>query len=222
MRIALIEDNELLATGIAHRFRDLGHGVDIIHDGGEADAYLAAFGADLVILDVTLPGLNGLEILRNMRRRRDNTPVLVLTARSNTADRVAGLDAGADDYLVKPFELDELEARVRALSRRRDMPISNIRTIGDLTFDTGKRSLHVGEHLIELRRQELGIFECLLERHGMLVPKGVLIEQIYGVGADVDDRVVEVPISRLRKKLEPYGVRIKVARGLGYLMESDR
>lgn len=219
VRIALIEDNEHLAAGIAHRFRDLGHSVDILCDGEEGEAYLVSFGADVIILDINLPGISGLEILRTLRRRNDMTPVLMLTASGDTSDRVTGLDAGADDYLPKPFDLEELEARVRALARRRGQPITNTRSIGGVTFDFNSRVLVAGDTVIELRRQEVGIFECLLERQGTLVPKDTLIDQIYGVGADVDDKVVEVPISRLRRKLDPFGVRIKAARGLGYLME---
>lgn len=221
MRIALIEDNEALAAGVAHRLQDLGHAVDLLTDGDEGDSFLATSGADMVILDINLPGISGLELLRNMRARGDDTPVLLLTARAETSDRVAGLDAGADDYLVKPFELAELEARVRALLRRRGTPLTKVRRIGGVTFDVDRRILFADDEPLDLRRQELSIFECLIDRKGTFVPKGVLIEHIYGVGADVDEKVVEVPISRLRKKLEPLGVRIRVARGLGYLMEPE-
>ena len=126
MRIVIIEDNKPLASGIAHRLRDRGYGVDLLYDGSDADVFLSSEGADLIILDINLPSMDGLEVLRRVRQRNDPTPILMLTARTNTSDRVAGLDAGADDYLVKPFELDELEARVRALSRRRDIAPSAV------------------------------------------------------------------------------------------------
>ena len=219
MRIVIVEDNESLASGIAHRLRDLGHAVDVLHDGEDGDAYLASEGGDLVILDINLPGMSGLEILRGMRARNDPTPVLMLTARTDTSDKVEGLDTGADDYLVKPFEMEELEARIRALLRRRGVTQSPIQSIGALDFDVGARVLRAKGEVIELRRRELAAFECLLERKGRLVPKSVLIDQMYGVGADLDDKVVEAPISRLRKKLADYDVTIKAARGLGYLME---
>ena len=221
MRIVIIEDNKPLASGIAHRLRDRGYGVDLLYDGSDADVFLSSEGADLIILDINLPSMDGLEVLRRVRQRNDPTPILMLTARTNTSDRVAGLDAGADDYLVKPFELDELEARVRALSRRRDIAPSAVEAIGNLEFDIGSRVLRGGGDVIDLRRRELAAFECLLERRGKLVPKSLLIDQMYGVGADLEDKVVEVPISRLRKKLVGYKVKIKAARGLGYLMEDE-
>lgn len=221
MRIVIIEDNKPLASGIAHRLRDRGYGVDLLYDGSDADVFLSSEGADLIILDINLPSMDGLEVLRRVRQRNDPTPILMLTARTNTSDRVAGLDAGADDYLVKPFELDELEARVRALSRRRDIAPSAVEAIGNLEFDIGSRVLRGGGDVIDLRRRELAAFECLLERRGKLVPKSLLIDQMYGVGADLEDKVVEVPISRLRKKLVGYKVTIKAARGLGYLMDDE-
>lgn len=223
MRIVIVDDNKSLASGIAHRLRDQGHAVDVLHDGEDGDSYLASEGADLVILDVNLPGISGFDVLRNMRQRNDPCPVLMLTARTDTSDKVVGLDAGADDYLVKPFEMAELEARIRALFRRRTATQTSVQSIGDLEFDVGARTLRARGEVVELRRMELAAFECLLERRGHLVPKSSLIDHMYGVGADVDDKVVEAPISRLRKKLSDYGVTIKAARGLGYLLEdTDR
>ena len=219
MRIVIIEDNTSLASGIAHRLRDQGHAVDVLHDGEEGDAFLAGEGADIVVLDINLPGMSGLDILRNMRRRQDATPVLMLTARTETSDRVEGLDAGADDYLVKPFEMDELEARIRALSRRRGQDQTAMQTIGPLTFDLGARILRSGDEVVDLQRRELAAFECLFERRGRLVSKATLVDHIYGIGSDFDEKTVEVPISRLRKKLAEYGIVIKSARGLGYMME---
>ena len=221
MRIAVIEDNKSLAAGIAYRLRDQGHAVDVLHEGADGDAHLAHEGADLVILDINLPGMNGLEILKRIRARGDNTPVLLLTARTETSDRVDGLDAGADDYLVKPFEMAELEARIRALSRRRASDVSPVETIGALTFDRGARILRKDAGTLDLPRRELAAFECLFDRKGRLVSKATLADHIYGTGADVDEKVVEVYISRLRKKLSDFNIRIKAARGLGYLMDDD-
>ena len=221
MRITIIEDNKSLASGIAHRLRDHGHAVDILFDGEEGDAHLATEGSDLIILDINLPGMSGLEVLRHLRARNDNTPVLLLTARSGTSDRVVGLDAGADDYLIKPFEMDELEARVRALSRRRATEQSPVQLIGELTFDKGARVLRNGNDVIDLPRKELAAFECLLDRQDKLVSKAILADHIYGIGTDVDEKVIEVYISRIRKKLLKYGISIKTARGLGYLLGID-
>ncbi|MCZ4262358.1 response regulator transcription factor [Limimaricola sp. G21655-S1] len=219
MRIVIVEDNEGLASAIAYRLRDRGHSTDLLGDGREADAHLAAEGADLVVLDINLPGLDGIEVLRAMRARDDRTPVLMLTARGETADRVRGLDAGADDYLVKPFEMDELEARIRALSRRRDLDYGVVETIGPLRFDRQARTLGTVEGPLDLPRRELALFECLLEGRGRLVSKSRLTDHVYGVGADVDDTAIEPHVSRLRRRLAPHGVTIKTARGLGYMLD---
>jgi two-component system OmpR family response regulator len=219
MRIAIIEDNAALAKAIAYRLHDLGHAVDIIHDGADADAHLAQESADLVVLDLTLPGMSGLEVLKALRNRGDGTPVLVLTARGETSDRVLGLDTGADDYLVKPFEMDELEARIRALSRRKNLEYSVTERIGALDFDRSKRELSAAGSVLEVPRRELSVLECLVERRGRIVSKAALIAHVYGVGADVEDTVVEPHISRLRRRLAAFGVEIKTARGLGYMLQ---
>ena len=222
MRIAVIEDNQTLAKAIAYRLRDLGHAADVLHDGEQADAFLATEGADLVVLDITLPGRSGLEILRNLRARGAGTPVILLTARGETEDRILGLDAGADDYLVKPFEMDELAARIRALSRRRALEYGAEERIGTLVFDRSARRLSVVGEPLELPRRELAVFECLLDRRGRLVSKAQLTDHVYGIGADVEENAVEPHISRLRKRLAPHGVLIKTARGLGYLLEAAK
>ncbi|WP_300581452.1 response regulator transcription factor [Marivita sp.] len=221
MRIAVIEDNEALAHGIAFRLRDRGHSVDLLHDGAEADAFLAQEGADLIVLDLNLPGLDGIEVLRALRRRGDGTPVILLTARSETAERVVGLDAGADDYLTKPFEMDELEARLRAMARRKNLEFSVRDELGPLVFDRVGRQLLQDNQVIDVPRKEVATLECLLERRGRLVSKAQLITHVYGVGSDSDDSAIEPHVSRLRKRLEPFGIRIKTARGLGYMLEID-
>ncbi len=221
MRIVLIEDNEVLAKGIAYRLRDSGHAVDHLSDGAEADNFLRQEGADIIILDINLPHLDGLSILRNIRSRGNATPVILLTARSETGDRVKGLDAGADDYLIKPFEMIELEARIRALSRRRPEARLLREPIGALEFDAGSRQLLLEGQPLELPRRELAVFECLFECRGRLVSKSALLDNVYGVGSEVAESVVEIYISRLRKRLSGYGVRIKMARGLGYLLEEE-
>lgn len=221
MRIAIVEDNSALASGIAHRLRDRGHAVDVLHDGAEADAFLAREGADLVVLDINLPGMDGLSVLRALRRRGDGAPVILLTARSETAERIAGLDAGADDYLTKPFDMDELEARLRALSRRKNLEFSSRDPLGPLVFDRSARQLLDGEIPLAIPRKEIATLECLLERRGRIVSKAQLIAHVYGTGADVEDSAIEPHVSRLRKRLEGYGVRIKAARGLGYMLDID-
>ncbi len=219
MRIAVIEDNAALAHGIAYRLRDRGHSVDLLHDGREADAFLAREGADLVVLDINLPGLDGLDVLRALRRRNDSTPVILLTARTETRERVAGLDAGADDYLIKPFEMDELEARLRAIARRRNLVYAARDRLGALVFDRDSRQLLDGDTPLDVPRKEIATLECLLERRGRIVSKAQLMSHVYGIGADVEESAIEPHVSRLRRRLDGYGVRIKTARGLGYMLE---
>lgn len=219
MRITLVEDNESLAAGLANRLRDAGHGVDVLHDGRQAMRFLADEGADIVVLDINLPGASGLEVLRDLRARADMTPVILLTARADVGDRVAGLDAGADDYLVKPFDFSELDARLRALARRRPDLAPRALVIGGLSLDLEARQITADGEALALPRRELAVFECLASARGRIVSKQQLLDQVYGVGADVEDRVVEVYVSRLRKRIAPHGVVIKAARGIGYMMD---
>ncbi len=219
MRIVIVEDNKGLAQGIAHSLRDQGHAVDLLYDGEQGRQFLAREQADIAVLDINLPRLSGLDILKHMRASGDKTPVILLTARGDTKDRVIGLDAGADDYLVKPFDMEELDARIRALLRRKPREAGSVEILGRLSFDRAGRRLQADGKQLDLPRRELAAFECFLDRSDQIVPKSVLLEHLYGVGADVEEKVVEVYVSRLRKRLAPYGVTFKVARGLGYLMK---
>jgi len=221
MRITLVEDNISLAKGISYRLEDAGHAVDVLHDGGAAQDYLSKDQADLVILDINLPGLDGLTLLSQMRARSAPRPVILLTARANTQDRVTGLDAGADDYLIKPFEMAELEARVRALLRRRTIPQQQRRSFGTLQFDPTSRQLFNDEVELDLPRREISVFECLLAAEGRTVSKNTVLDHVYGTGADVEETVVEVYVSRLRSRLKPYGITIGTRRGLGYHMSAE-
>ncbi|MBT6189945.1 MAG: response regulator transcription factor [Tateyamaria sp.] len=221
MRITLVEDNISLAKGIAYSLEDAGHAVDVLHNGGAAQGYLSQDQADLVILDINLPGLDGLTLLSQMRARSDNRPVILLTARAETQDRVNGLDAGADDYLIKPFEMAELKARVRALLRRRAIPQQQRRTFGALQFDPTSRQLFDGEVELDLPRREMSVFECLLAAEGRTVSKNTVLDHVYGTGADVEETVVEVYVSRLRRRLKTHGITIGMRRGLGYQMSAE-
>ncbi len=218
MRIVIVEDNVSVAKGIAYHLQDQGHAVDLLHDGAEADMFLRDDGADLILLDITLPGFGGLDILAALRARGDTRPVLMLTAHSDVDDKVAGLDAGADDYLPKPFEMAELSARIRALSRRPPTPDLGLHTIGPLTFDPSARAVLGPKGDLTIPRREVALFETLLRAHRRFVPKQTLLDSLYGTGSDVEEAVVEVYVSRLRKRLKPFGVEISVRRGIGYAM----
>ncbi len=219
MRIAIVEDNESVAKGIAYRLEDRGHATDLIHDGADADAFLQSDANDLVVLDINLPHLDGLSVLRNLRARGDARPVLLLTAQGDVEARVTGLDAGADDYLTKPFDMDELEARIRALLRRRGQDIETVLTFGPLRLDVQSRSVAAQDAALDLPRRELSVIEALMRADGRVVAKSDLIEQVYGTGADVEDSAIEVHVSRLRKRLRAHGVDIRAQRGLGYRLE---
>ncbi|MEC5322823.1 response regulator transcription factor [Aurantimonas sp. A3-2-R12] len=220
MRIVLIEDNESLARGIATALRDLGHAVDCLLDGSDGATYLATQGADVAIVDVNLPGLSGFDLVRALRQRGDSTPVLMLTARGETSDRITGLDAGADDYLVKPFDMAELIARLRALARRLPglRPVEE--TLGRLRFDHGARQLFGPQGPIDLARRELALFEYLLQNSGRVIAKEQIGEALYGVGSEIEPNAVELAVSRLRRKLRETGVEIRTARGVGYMLDA--
>ncbi|MEM8630908.1 MAG: response regulator transcription factor [Pseudomonadota bacterium] len=218
MRIVLVEDNISLAKGIAYRLQDDGHSVDVLHDGVEAEIFLGQETSDLIILDINLPGRSGIDILSGLRRASDPRPVILLTARSGTEDRVAGLDAGADDYLVKPFAMDELAARVRALGRRKQRAPRRVLHLGQLEFDTEALRLSEDGTAIDVPRRELSLLSALAEAEGRTVPKAMLLDHIYGVGTETDEKVIEVYVSRLRRRLKPHGVSIRVNRGLGYAL----
>ena len=221
MRIVLVEDNEMLLSGIGKTLRDEGHSVDLFSDGAQADLYLQQEGADLAILDVNLPGMDGLSITRNLRSRNQTFPVLLLTARSTTEDRVNGLDAGADDYLVKPFAMEELEARVRALSRRAGTLQPSNESIGSLSYERTSRRLFMEGKELDIARRERVLFETLLIKQGQFVSKSNLADTLYGVGSDVDLNAVELSVSRLRRAIKGSGVVIRTARGIGYMIEAE-
>lgn len=221
MRILLVEDDEILSDGIAKALRQAGYAIDHVSTGTDADNALETITFDLVILDLGLPQMDGLEVLRNLRARQQYMPVLILTARDRLEDRVTGLDFGADDYMTKPFDLPELEARVRALLRRGRTSQGVEVVYGPLRFDTVGRRVTVADQPVELSARELAVLEVLLQRGGSVVSKEQLIEHMYGWDEEVSHNAMEVNVHRLRKKLEPSGVNIRTIRGLGYLLESQ-
>ena len=221
MRLLLVEDDPLIADGLTRGLRAGGHAVDHAADGITADRALAQYPYDLVVLDLGLPGMDGMTVLRRARGRGVATPVLVLTARDALEDRVAGLDAGADDYLAKPFDLPEFEARVRALLRRREGLGTNRLCLGDLVIDLSGHSAFHGSDRIDLSAREFGVLETLARRAGRVVSKEQILEAVTGWDEEVGLNAVEVYVHRLRRKLEPAGVSIRTVRGLGYLLEKD-
>ena len=222
MRLLIAEDDPILADGLLHSLRRAGYAVDCVADGVAADAALAADTFDLLILDLGLPRLPGLDVLKRLRARRFTLPVLILTARDSTDDRVKGLDLGADDYLSKPFDLAELEARVRALTRRAGHGGRALVELGDLTFDTVGRVARLRGEPLELSARELSLFELLLARAGRMVSKQQIVDHLCQWGEEVSANAIEVYVHRLRRKLEPGGVHISTLRGLGYCLADTR
>jgi two-component system OmpR family response regulator len=218
MRILVAEDDAILADGLVKSLRQAGYAVDWAKTGQEADAALAAQPYNLVILDIGLPKLSGLEILSRLRARNSNLPVLILTALNGVDDRVRGLDRGADDYLTKPFQLAELEARVRALTRRGMCGAPTMLSHGPLCFDQVGRRATLDGVALELSARELGLLEVLVQRGGRVVSKQQLLDHLCEWGEEVSENAIEVYVHRLRKKLEP-SVRIRTVRGLGYSLE---
>jgi two-component system OmpR family response regulator len=219
MRILLAEDDSVLADGLTRSLRQSGYAVDCVKDGNEADAALAVQDFDLLILDLGLPRLDGLEVLRRLRARDSRLPVLILTANDSVDQRVRGLDLGADDFMAKPFALSELEARVRALTRRGVGGGPTMIRHGPLSFDQVGRIAYLNEQMLDLSARELGLLEILLQRTGRLVSKEQLVDHMCSWGEEVSNNAIEVYVHRLRKKIEIGGVRIATVRGLGYCLE---
>lgn len=219
MRILIAEDDPVLADGLARSLRAVGYAVDAVSDGEQADAALTAQGFDLVILDLGLPRLGGLEVLRRLRARNGTAPVLILTAADSVEQRVRGLDLGADDYMAKPFALSELEARVRALTRRALGANQSLLRHGALTLDLAGRVAAIGNSPLDLSARELGLLAILLQRAGRLVSKEQLVDHLCEWGEEVSNNAIEVYVHRLRKKLEAGNIRIVTVRGLGYCLE---
>jgi two-component system OmpR family response regulator/two-component system response regulator TctD len=219
MRILLAEDDPVIADGVGRALRRSGFAVDHVAAGNDADAALASQPYDLVILDLGLPRLSGIEVLKRLRGRKSALPVLILTAQDGVDERVRGLDAGADDYMTKPFALPELEARVRALTRRGTGQPRCIE-VGDLTYDQADRVVKIRGELVELSAREIGLLEILILRVGRLVSKDQLVDHLCGWGEEVSSNAIEVYVHRLRKKLEVSGVRVVTVRGLGYCLEN--
>ncbi|MFO1198844.1 MAG: response regulator transcription factor [Burkholderiaceae bacterium] len=223
MRVLLVEDDPLVADAVCAGMRDSGMAVDRVESAEQADTALRTEHFDLIILDIGLPGMSGLEFLRRLRRGGrgvdERIPVLILTARDGLDDRVDGLDLGADDYMVKPFEFRELLARSRALIRRTGSSIAEATRLGELTLDASRREMKCGPRAIDLTPREWSIMEYLALHLETVVPKHKLLQAISGWDDSLAPNAVEVYVSRLRGKLDGTGVTIRTVRGVGYRLE---
>ncbi|MDF3935086.1 response regulator [Pseudomonas citronellolis] len=214
MRILLAEDDPLLGDGIRAGLGLEGDTVDWVTDGVAADQALATDEFDLLVLDLGLPRRDGMEVLRGLRKRGDMTPVLILTARDKVADRVAGLDAGADDYLSKPFDLDELLARVRALTRRHTGRAQPLLEHGELRVDPATHHVSLAGEQVELAPREYALLRLLLEQRGKVLSRTRLVEALYGWDGELESNAIEVHVHHLRRKLG--NELIRTVRGIGY------
>ncbi|MBD9496925.1 response regulator transcription factor [Ensifer sp. ENS01] len=219
MRILLVEDNQDLAEGLSAILRGSGYAVDVVSDGASAHAVAATETFDLVILDLNLPEMDGLDVLRAMRARQNRAAVLILTARGASEERIKGLDLGADDYMIKPFDVGELEARVRVLLRRQAGLRASTVSYGNVSLDLNTRSFSSGGAPIEIPARELGLLELLFMRAGKVVAKDAIMQSLTGFDDDLSPNAIEQYVSRLRKRLAPHGLTVRTARGIGYYLD---
>ncbi|MBW8807910.1 MAG: response regulator transcription factor [Lysobacter sp.] len=220
MRILLVEDNADLADAIVRRMRRDGHALDWQSDGLKAASVLRYQSFDLIVLDIGLPRLSGLGLLAGLRERGDATPVLMLTARDGIEDRVQALDAGADDYLAKPFDFREFEARCRVLLRRNRGQVSAIVQIGGFAFDSGAHRVSLDGEAIELPNREFRLLEILIGKLGQVVSKDEIGNGLFGFDDEAGPNAIELYVGRLRKRLAAAPLRIVTVRGAGYMIEA--
>ncbi|TPE50543.1 response regulator transcription factor [Maribrevibacterium harenarium] len=219
MRILVVEDTKVLGTAICERLASLGHAADLVEDGKQADDILSYQEVDLVILDLNLPSVSGLQILQRLRAREQATPVLILTARDQVEDRITLLDAGADDYLTKPFDFGELEARVRALLRRRQGYAANVTEHGNITVDRDKRQVSVNGEVTPVTNREFRLLEIFLGHLGRVLSKDEITEHLFNFDETPGPNAIELYVARLRKKLAQGDLVISTLRGIGYVAE---
>jgi two-component system OmpR family response regulator len=219
LRILVTEDDSALAEALRFSLTQAGYAVDCVDSGLAADEALKADVFGLVILDLGLPKLDGFEVLRRLRRRNKSLPVLILSGREQPDEKVMGLDLGADDYLVKPFSLNELHARVRALLRRAQGAATPVLSYANLSFDTAARLASVNGRPLPLSAHELGLLEILVRRFGRVVSKEQLVDQIYNFDRQVSPNAIEVYVHRLRRKIEGCGLAVRTHYGRGYVLD---
>nr|WP_295785276.1 response regulator [Rhodoferax sp.] len=218
MRILVVEDNSELAQWLGRTLRKEQYTVDCIDNGVDADFALKSEKYNLVILDLALPRLDGKEVLRRLRARQDSTPVLVLTANNTVQSRVSELDHGADDYMAKPFDIEELEARIRMLLRRSSGLSNPVISCGDLTYNTNSREFQIAQKPMALTPRERAVLEMLMRQAGASITKYALAQSLFSLNEDTSTDAIEIYVHRLRKKLEHSSAQIMTLRGLGYLL----
>lgn len=219
MRLLLVEDDLPLAEALTSLLVSSGHAVDCVHDGASAEALAAAEQFDLVILDLNLPQMDGLSVLRAMRARANAAAVMILTAHGAAEDRVRGLDLGADDYMSKPFDVREFEARVRSLLRRQAGLRSATVVLGGLTLDLTNRQFLAAGQPMDLPPRERALLELLLTRAGKVVAKEAIVQSLTSLDDILSDNAIEQYVSRLRRRIAPLGLGLRTVRGIGYLLE---
>lgn len=219
MRLLLVEDNLPLAEALLALLSASGYAVDCVHDGASAEHLVASESFDLVILDLNLPEMDGLSVLKAMRARENPAAVLILTARGAPEDKVRGLDLGADDYMLKPFDVAELEARIRSLLRRRAGLRSSAVSLGGVTLDLVSRRFRAGDQPLDLPARERDLLELLFMRQGKVVTKEAIVQSLTALEDTLSDNAIEQYASRLRRRLAPHGVALRTARGIGYFVE---
>ena len=219
MRVLLVEDDDVLGDALNQSLKDAGYSVDWAKDGKYADLALRDQLYEAVILDLGLPKMDGIEVLRKLRLRKLLIPVLIISAREAIDDRIKALDLGADDYLVKPFKLPELEARLRALIRRSNRSVNSLISFGPLSYHAVDRTVSIGDQFLAFSKREISILELLIMREGRVVSKEALLENLYNWSEEVGINAIEVYIHRIRKKLEPYEVSIRTMSGTGYILQ---
>ncbi|MBA3909071.1 MAG: DNA-binding response regulator [Rhodobacter sp.] len=219
MRLLLVEDDLPLAEALTALLAGSGHAVDCVHDGLAAEALLLAELFELVVLDLNLPGLDGLSLLRRVRARTPSPAVMILTARGSAEERVRGLDLGADDYMSKPFDVREFEARVRSLLRRQAGLRSSVVRLGQVTLDLTTRQFRAEEADLDLPPRERALLELFFLRAGKVVTKEAIVQSLTSLDDLLSDNAIEQYVSRLRRRIAPLGLTLRTARGLGYLLE---
>ena len=223
-RVLVVEDDGAVRRAVERALSFEGYDVVTARDGAEALAIVLNDKIEAIVLDVMMPIVDGLEACRRIRARGDTTPILILTARTDVTDRVAGLDAGADDYLVKPFALEELLARLRALLRRSSRSVAEVIKVGDLSIDTGSRQVHRGETILDLTKTEFDLLELLMSNPGIVIDRDTIYDRIWGYDFATSSNSLDVYIGYLRRKTEVNGASrlIQTVRGVGYVIREDR